>query len=522
MNIFSKIFGAMGYIPKSSIHTSDAGWHPLIDPSFRTASGITINEKTAMTISAVWACVKIISETIGSLPLILFEQLPNGDKERAIKHPLYNILKFSPNQWQTAIEFWEMMGGHLALRGNAFAKIERGFGGVIKSLIPLNPDKVIIRRLKNGRLRYDWIIPFQHGLSTDEKAGTIEQIPQEDMFHLRGLSSDGVVGISPISANRDTLGLAKAAERYGAKFFGDNGSVGSVLEHPAKISKESQIKLRDSVKAQNEKGILILEEGMKWQQLGIKPEEAQFLGTRQFQVVDVARIYRMPPHMIQDLSKSSFNNIEQQAKEFVQYTMMPYFVRIQQKVHKELLFGDTQFFAEFLFNALLRGDFKNRTNGYAKAIQWGWMNRNEVRRLENMNKAPGLDDYLYPANLLIVGAPIQTAEPGGFGANPLGVLVKDAATRIAQAESRTFTKHNNKEGRWGVLFKKKHQGYITKTLKPIYESYEKASGDKLDYEKTAEAIVNTLVWGSISRIETITKIVNTSFILEVTKNVEAK
>jgi len=521
MKILTKIFGALGYIPKSSVQTSDAGWHPLLDASFVTASGITINSKTALTISAVWACVKIISETLGSLPLILYEQMANGDRERALKHPLYPILKGSPNQWQTAMEFWEMMGGHLALRGNAFAKIEWGFGGVVKSLTPLNPDKVIIRRLKNGQLRYDWTIPYQQGLATDEKAGTVEYISQENMFHLKGLSTDGVVGISPIKANRDTIGLAKASEKYGSDFFGNNGSVGSVLSHPGRLENRAQENLRKSIKKQNDTGILILEEDMKWQQLGIKPEEAQFLGTRQFQVVDIARIYRMPPHMIQDLSKSSFNNIEQQALEFVQYTMTPYFVRVQQRVDKDLLMSDPKYFTEYLFNALLRGDIKNRFNAYAKSIQWGWMNRNEVRRLENMNAAEGLDEYLYPANLIIVGEPIPTTQPSNnFGAKPFGVLIKDAATRISQAETRTFNKHNNKEGRWCETYMKKHRNYIAKTLKPIYESYTEASGDKLDYEKTADTIVDCMVWGDMKRVDNIIKIINESFILEVSKNGE--
>lgn len=508
MNIFNAIFSKMGYVPKGA--SAGSSWNVLTDSQAQTFSGIVINPKTAMTISAVWACVRIISETIGSLPLILYRRSPNGDRERAISHPLYGILKDSPNDVQTAMEFWEMMGGHLALRGNAYAKITRGFGGVVKELMPINPTKIMIKRLTNGRLRYDVT-------AVDEIAGVMH-IEQDDMLHLRGLTADGIVGISPILANKDALGLAKAAERYGARFFGNKGTVGSVLSHPQKLSPEAISNLRVSTKKQNEEGILILEEGMAWQQLGIAPEEAQFLGTRQFQVVDIARIYRMPPHMIQDLSKSSFNNIEQQALEFVQYTMMPYFVRIQQKVNKDLLLGDTEFFAEFLVNALLKGDIKNRFNAYAKAIQFGWMNRNEVRQRENLNFADGLDDYLFMSNLAIVGQPIPTAEPSGFGARPLGVLIKDAATRISQAENRTYAKHNHKEGRWSALYKKRHQDYIGKTLKPIYESYEEASGDKLDYEKTAESIVECLVWGDANRIGTITKIINESFILEVSEN----
>ena len=512
MNIFKNIFSKMGYIPKGA--TTGSTWNVLTDSQAQTFSGIVINPKTAMTISAVWACVRIISETIGSLPLILYRRFPNGDRERALNHPLYSILKDSPNSVQTAIEFWEMMGGHLALRGNAYAKITRGFGGVVQELVPINPTKVMIKRLKNGRLRYDVTTISQPGV-TDEATPGIMHIDQDDMFHLRGLTADGIVGISPIRANRETLGLAKAAERYGGKFFGNNGSVGSVLSHPNKLSPEAQANLRVSTKKQNDSGVLILEEGMTWQQLGIAPEEAQFLGTRQFQIVDIARIYRMPPHMIQDLSKSSFNNIEQQALEFVQYTMMPYFVRIQQKVNKDLLFGDTEFFAEFLVNALLKGDIKNRFNAYAKAIQFGWMNRNEVRQRENLNSVEGLDDYLFMSNLAIVGQPIPAAEPSGFGSRPLGVLVKDAATRIALSENRSFAKHNHKEGRWCQLYKTRHQEYIGKTLKPIYEAYEASSGEKISYDKTAESISECLVWEDRNRIETITKIINESFVLEV-------
>jgi HK97 family phage portal protein len=508
--LFNKMFGKLGYIPKGAV--AGTTWHPLIDRSFYTTSGITINAKTALTISAVWACVRIISETMGSLPIILYEQTKNGDRERALNHPLYPILKNSPNQWQTAMEFWEMMGGHLALRGNAFAKIERGFGSITKSLTPLHPDRIVIQRLKSGALRYDYTTPD----------GMVVKIPQGQMFHLKGLSEDGIVGISPITANRDTLGLAKAAERYGAKFFGDKGSVGSVLSHPEVIGPEAVDTLRDSIKKQNEKGVLILEEGMKWQQLGIAPEEAQFLGTRNFQVVDIARIYRMPPHMIQELSKSSFNNIEQQGVEFVQYTMTPYFTRVQQRIEKDLLFNDPIYFVEYLVNALLRGAIKDRFNAYAKAIQWGWMNRNEIRRLENLNQAERLDDYLYPANLAIVGQPIPTAEPGGFGARPLGVLVKDVATRIANAEQRAFARHGNQGGGWCTAYIAKHQAYIAKILHPIYEAYEEASEEKLEHDWVAETIIECLAWGDSNRVGTITKIINTSFILEVTENVKAK
>ncbi len=202
--------------------------------------------------------------------------------------------------------------------------------------------------------------------------------------------------------------------------------------------------------------------------------------------------------------------------------MTPYFVRVQQRVDKDLLLGDPAFFSEYLFNALLRGDIKNRFNAYAKAIQFGWMNRNEVRRLENLNSAEGLDDYLFMSNLAIVGQPITTAEPEGFGARPLGVLVKDAATRISQAEMRTYIKHGNKEGKWCNIFKHNHKGYIAKTLKPIYEAYIEASGDMLDYEKTARAIVECMIFGDVNRVGTITKIINTSFILEVTGNVKTK
>lgn len=500
--MFNRLVSKLGYMPKGALMGTT--WHPLIDPSFFTASGIKINSKTALTISAVWACVRIISETMGSLPIILYEQSKNGDRERALNHPLYQILKNSPNQWQTAMEFWEMMGGHLALRGNAFAKIERGFGNITKSLTPLHPDRIIIQRLKSGALRYDYTAPD----------GMVTKIPQGQMFHLKGLSEDGIVGISPITANRDTLGLAKAAERYGAKFFGDHGHTGSVLEHPDKLSPEALDRLRTSVKKQNDTGTLILEEGMKWQQLGIAPEEMQFLGTRNFQVVDIARIYRMPPHMIQELSKSSFNNIEQQGVEFVQYTMTPYFIRVQQRIEKDLLFNNPSFFVEYLVNALLKGAIKERFNAYAKAIQWGWMNRNEIRQLENLNQADGLDDYLYPSNLAIVGQPIPTAEPGGFGASPFGILVKDAVMRIATAEQRAFARHHNKTGSWCTTYIKKHRSYITRTLKPIYEAYEQIADDDIDHNVAADCIADCLVWGDANRIGTITKIINESFILE--------
>ena len=407
------------------------------------------------------------------------------------------------------------MQGHLALRYNAFAEIEWGFAGTVKSLTPLNPDKVMVRRLESGRLRYDVTSPNRAGIGKDGDAG-IRHIPQENMFHLKGLTGEGIVGINPIRANRDTLGLTKAAEKYGAKFFGDKGHAGSVLQHPGQLSKEAQDRLRDSIKKQNATGTLVLEEGMKWEQLGIAPEEMQFLGTRQFQVVDIARIYRIPPHMIQDLTKSSFNNIEQQALEFVQYTMTPWFVRWEQLVQKTLLLGDTEYYVEFLINSLLRGAIKDRFLAYTKAISTGWLSRNEVRRMENLNSVEGLDAYLYPANLAVVGEPKaeRPGTPAGLGAKPFGVLIKDAATRIAGAEIRAFARHDNKVGGWCAAYIKKHRKYVEKTLKPIYEAYEEASGDQFDYEKIAGAIIDCLVFGDTNRIGTITKIINESLIVE--------
>ena len=414
-----------------------------------TSSGERVSHSSSMRISAVFACIRILSETNGSLPLKIYRRLSDGGKEVAYDHPLYSILHDSPNDWQTAFDWREMMQGHLSLRGNAFSEIVRK-NYEIDSLIPIHPDRVVVERLADGTLRYR---------VKREDTGSERIILQDSMFHLRGLSSDGIIGLSPIATCAQTLGISLASDKFGGSFFGNGITLGAVLEHPEALSDTAKKNIKRSMSEEyggsgNANGLLILEEGMKWQQMGVNPDEAQFLETRKFQVSEVARIFNVPPHMIKDLEKATFSNIEQQSLEFVIYTMRPWLTKWEQTIDMTLL-QSPEYFAEFSIDALLRGDTKTRFEAYSMAINSGWMSRNEVRELENMNRVPGLDGYLIPLNM---------AEEGR------DTIMNDVAVRLANAEYREVSRHGKKT-EWISSFIEKHQVYAVGVLTPVSEAF---------------------------------------------------
>jgi HK97 family phage portal protein len=366
----------------------------------KAASGVTVNENTALKSTAVFACVRILAETVASLPLPVYRRLPGGGKERATDHYLYPLLHDQPNPEMTSFEFRETLMGHLALWGNAYAEIQRNGAGEVVALWPLRPDRMRVSRDDQG-LQYKYTLPD----------GTTAVLRQRNIMHIRGLSGDGLVGYSPIRMAREAIGLALATEEFGARFFGQGSRPSGVLEHPGKLSKEAKENLRESWERMHSglsgaHRIAILEEGMKWTQIGIPPEDAQFLETRKFQVTEIARIFRIPPHMLADLERATFSNIEHQSIEFVVHTIRPWLVRWEQAFKRDLFLpGEREiYFAEFLVDGLLRGDIESRYRAYATARQWGWMSANDVRELENMNPIPGGDVYLIPLNMVPAGS----------------------------------------------------------------------------------------------------------------------
>lgn len=379
-----------------------------------TTSGKAVTEMSAMQMTAVYSCVRILSEAVAGLPLQLFRYNENGGREKALDHPLYRLLHDEPNPEMTSFVFRETLMSHLLLWGNAYAQIVRNGRGEVLGLYPLMPNKMKVDRDERGNLYYEYSRTTEDTNTLGKKQKVI--LRPSDVLHIPGLGFDGLVGYSPIAMAKNAIGLAIATEEYGAKFFANGATPGGVLEHPG-IIKDPQ-KIRDSWNAAyqgsaNAHKVVVLEEGMKYQSIGISPEQAQFLETRKFQINEIARIFRVPPHMVGDLEKSSFSNIEQQSLEFVKYTLDPWVVRWEQAMTRVLLLDSekARYFIKFNLEGLLRGDYQSRMNGYAIGRQNGWMSANDIRELENLDRIPaeeGGDLYL------INGAMTKLADAGAF------------------------------------------------------------------------------------------------------------
>ncbi len=370
-----------------------------------TTAGKTVTERSAMQMTAVYSCVRILAEAIAGLPLHVYEYTESGGKQKAIKHPLYLLLHDEPNPEMSSFVFRETLMTHLLLWGNAYAQIIRNGKGEVIALYPLMPNKMRVDRDERGQLYYE----YQHSSDeADTLKGTCVKLHPSDVLHIPGLGFDGLVGYSPIAMAKNAIGMAIACEEYGAKFFANGAAPGGVLEHPGTIKDPQRV--RESWQSTyggsgKSHRIAVLEEGMKYTPIGISPEQAQFLETRKFQINEIARIFRVPPHMVGDLEKSSFSNIEQQSLEFVKYTLDPWVIRWEQSLARVLLSADEKkkYFIHFNLEGLLRGDYQSRMNGYAIGRQNGWMSANDIRELENLDKIPaeeGGDLYLINGNML--------------------------------------------------------------------------------------------------------------------------
>ena len=370
-----------------------------------TTSGKAVTERSAMQMTAVYSCVRILSEAVAGLPLHLYKYTDSGGKAMALDHPLYRLLHDEPNPEMSSFVFRETLMTHLLLWGNAYAQIIRNGKNEIVALYPLMPNKMSVDRDEDGRLYYTYYRGTDEAIKNKKFAVTLQP---SDVLHIPGLGFDGLVGYSPIAMAKNAIGMAIACEEYGAKFFANGAAPGGVLEHPGTIKDPQRV--RESWQSTfggsgNANKIAVLEEGMKYTPIGISPEQAQFLETRKFQVNEIARIFRVPPHMVGDLEKSSFSNIEQQSLEFVKYTLDPWVIRWEQTIHRSLLLPDekSRYFVKFNLEGLLRGDYQSRMNGYAIGRQNGWMSANDIRELENLDRIPaedGGDLYLINGNML--------------------------------------------------------------------------------------------------------------------------
>lgn len=489
----------------------------------KSATGLNVTPDRALQASAVYACVRVLAETIASLPLHVYKRLARG-KEKATDHYLYPILHDAPNAEMTSFEFRETMMGHLCLRGNAYAEKVIDRAGRVKELWPLNPDRVTVERDKaTKKLVYTVTIP--------DEARQVK-LDTDRILHIRGLSGDGIIGYSPIKLARESIGLSLATEEYGARFFGNGSRPGGVLEHPGKLGTEARKNLKTSWEEmykglEQSHRIAILEEGLKWHQIGIAPEEAQFLETRKFQLNDIARIFRVPPHLIGDLERSTFSNIEHSSIDFVVHTIRPWLVRWEQALKLRLLRereGDQIYFAEFLVDGLLRGDVQSRYNAYAVGRQNGWLSADDIRELENMNPLPGEQGktYLLPLNMVPAD---QTAKVGDMAKekglqdenkkqkqrfnNAFRHLFKDAITRIIKRERadvlRQVRKKTNAEefGKWLDEFYKEHEDFVRRNITPVMTSFLELSGQAEAIEDSINEYVDKHIRNSVENIQMI-------------------
>ncbi len=398
MSIFSGLFRSRD---KPQNRTAGSAYSFFMGTS---TSGKRVNERSAMQMTAVYSCVRILSEAIACLPVHVYAYTESGTA-KATEHPLYRILHDEPNPEMTSYVFRETLMTHLLLWGNAYAQVIRNGKGEVLALYPLMPDRMKVDRDEKGRLYYEYQV------SNDDapiNKDTTVRLRPSDVLHIPGLGFDGLVGYSPIAMAKNAIGLAIATEEYGSKFFANGAAPSGVLEHPGTIKDPQRV--RDAWQSQfggsqNSGKIAVLEEGMKYTPISISPEQAQFLETRKFQIDEIARIFRVPPHMVGDLEKSSFSNIEQQSLEFVKYTLDPWVARWEQSIARTLLSDEEKkkYYVKFNLDGLLRGDYQSRMNGYAIARQNGWMSANDIRELENLDRIPteeGGDLYLINGNML--------------------------------------------------------------------------------------------------------------------------
>lgn len=408
-NVFRALTGGGSALPPW-----DDYWYSR--PGWDSAAGMAVTPETAMRLSAVFSCVRVRSETLATCPLVVFRRLPNGGKVRGKEHPLYKVLHNSPNQWQTSFEWVEMMNAHLDLRGNAFSRIIPGPRGAIDQLVPLHPDLVQVYRLPNGKLKYQVRSRFE---------GEVHWYMQEEILHFRGLSSDGLVGLSPIALQRETMGKGLGMQDYGARFFANDATTSTWIKHPGRFKTDAA---RDDFKnnwqksqtGENRHRTAVLEDGLELKQIGISNKDSQFLEATNANAIEICGMYRVPPHMIGMLDRATHSNIEHQGIEFKNSCLQPIATRWERRINADLIdpvseaLGSDEYFAEFLLGSLERGDMKTRFEAYAIGRNWSFLNPNRICEFEGWDPIPeekGGEEYIRPLNMVPAGT--VYVPPGG-------------------------------------------------------------------------------------------------------------
>ena len=390
-----------------------------------SASGKAVNPSTAIQVSAVYACVRVIAETIASLPFHVYEATDDGSR-KAPEHPLYRLIHDEPNKEMSSFILRETLLSHLLLWGNTYCQIIRTGRDKIDSIYPLLPDKMEVDRDAGGLLTYTY--------TTND--GKRWRLDPRDVLHIPGLGFDGIMGYSPIALEKSAIGLGIAAEEYGSKFFSNGARPSGILTHPNTVKDPAALRASWNAaygSSSNASRVAVLEEGMSFVPLSLPNNEAQFLETRKFQVSEICRIFRVPPHMIGDLDRATFSNIEHQSIDFAVHTIRPWLVRIEQAINRAL-FSDKEkgrFYVQFNLDGLMRGDYKSRMEGYAIARQNGWMSANDIRELENMNPMSdeeGGNAYLVNGNMI----PVNLAGITAFLAAAASVEQADDSTQESE------------------------------------------------------------------------------------------
>ncbi len=422
MDLLTRITSFFAATEPSRPGPQDDYWYRTL--GLESPSGIKVTPDVAIKASAVYACVKFLAETIASLPLVMMQRLDDGHRTEVPTHPLEELLRYAPNERQTAVEFWETIVMHSALWGNGYAEIIPGPRGPVGSLEIHHPDLVRVEMLPDRQFRFRVRNP---------RNATERVLLPEEMFRIPGLSSDGLTGMRAVDIAADAIGLGLAADSYAARIFSNNLNIGGFLEHPGKLSKEGQANLIDSAMRQfagpkNSHRPMVLQEGLKFAKGSQGAKESQLLEARKWQIGEVARFWRIPLHMLGIFDGATHSNVEQQALDLVKYTLRPWCKRIELAIRRDLIIAKQVYFVKFNLEGLLRGEAKARSEVHKAALGSGghqpWMSLNEVRRIENLNPVEGGDEVGKPA-----GQPTLAPEPPAAALPPPVAAITDQSIR---------------------------------------------------------------------------------------------
>ena len=441
--------------------------------SGRTSAGVSVSNQSAFQYSAIYAAIRVLAESVASLPLLTYERLPGGGKRRAENAPQSDMLHHAPSSEQTAFTMIETVMAHVLSWGNGYCELVRDGSGTVREMYPIRPDRVRVVRL-DGQLVYVY--------STDANGDVV--LPYQNVLHIAGLGFDGLQGYSPIHLARTAIGLGRAAEEFGSAFFGNAARPSGVLSHPGHLTPEAMERLRESWSSmhagpRSSGRVVIAEEGLSWQSIGIPPEDAQFLQTRRFQIEEIARVYRVSPLHLQDMSRATYSNFEQAMLSFYIDTLRPWLIKWEQELKRKVFGLQSPLFAEFQLDGLLRGDTVSRYNAYKVGREAGFLSVNEVRSLENLNPVEGGDRYIEPLNYQAVGeAPQQDeGDPAPRSLDVFMPVMRDATARMMRVESqaikRALKKLDNDPAEfvtWLAEFRDKHKRVVMSTFEPIVDS----------------------------------------------------